>query len=260
MTQIALPISDVFTGGWTPTPVYAQINTPAPPDVTMVSSPVHPSPDSFEVKLSPLCWPGPGPQTLQIRLKQMTANLVNVTVVLLQGTGIIASWNVQPPTVFTTYSMTLTNAEVQSITDYTDLRVEVIAALGSSSSSGSTSPTGVGVQTTCCPNLIPTALFLTVTGGGIWNGNYLLGYVGSPTDPPVWTWAYDGTLGSCSPESDPNWLLQCRSDNGEWELYTGAAPPYYASSSSCSPFALVFTGVNLTACCGVTGATVTVTS
>jgi hypothetical protein len=129
MSQTALPIADVSDTGWTPTPVYAQINAPTPTDATDVSSSLNPQGDTFEVQLAPLAWPGPGQQQLTVRLKKTGSDNVSVIVTLLQGSTPIADMTVQPGTSFAGYTLTLTNAQIAQITDYGNLHVRVTAGV-----------------------------------------------------------------------------------------------------------------------------------
>ena len=69
-------------------------------------------------------------------------------VTLLQGSSIIAARIVEPPSSFTTYSLELTDAEIEQITDYTNLSLRVIAG---------------NVSVVCCANDLPSLLYLTVT-------------------------------------------------------------------------------------------------
>jgi hypothetical protein len=115
-----------------------------------------------------------------------------------------------------------------------------------------------GIGTACCPGVsLPTRLQATVTGGGACNGSYALSWVA-----PGPNWKYSGPLGTCSPGlAGDTLLLTCGSLGGGWQLTTAGGPTMYAATSAtCSPFALTFTGVDLTNCGGTGGATVTVTT
>src|SRR5207302_7702172 len=120
MTQIALPVSDDFTGGWTPTPVFEQVS-----GGQVVQSSIDPQGDAFEVKLKGLAWPGPGPETLTVQLAGDGSTLA--TVVLLQGTQIIAAKTITPSGSFSECVIELTDAQKALITNYQALHVGVIA-------------------------------------------------------------------------------------------------------------------------------------
>jgi hypothetical protein len=156
MAQSAVPISDVPGSviGWTPTPVSAQIVTPAPPDVTFVSSVANPFQSTFEVNLSPVAWPSFGTQSVQVRLRSTTSNPINVGVTLFQGTRSIASWIVPTTAVFTTYLLQLKQTQSLLITDYTQLRLQVTAGVQVSSSSSSTCMTNLCCGAACLPDTL----------------------------------------------------------------------------------------------------------
>lgn len=102
---------------------------------------------------------------------------------------------------------------------------------------------GGGVSVTCCPDPLPTTLYLTVSAGGACDGTYALAWDGSQ-------WA--GSVGAC--------LAQVRCVSGSFSLVLGKAlAPSYVS---CSPLWLTFAGVNLSGCGGgcLAGATVSVTT
>src|SRR5271167_3926971 len=95
--QIAQPIADVSTNAWTPTPVWNQIGELVPNDSTFVATPNEPQNDTFDCKLTAIAPPGPGPQTLYVRLKGvgMLPNL-QATFSLVQGGRVIATKTIQP--------------------------------------------------------------------------------------------------------------------------------------------------------------------
>jgi hypothetical protein len=245
MPQKSVPISDAFPGGWQPIPIWSQINQLLTNDPDHVTSSSTISPDSFTVNLTTMAVPGSGStRTLYVRLKNTTSTLIKATVVLLDGGVIIAAWaGIIPPTSFETYPLPLTFTQVLSITNFDLLQVEVMAG---------------DVTTTCCPsNPIPTFLNVTVTNGSLCNGTYPVIYTGGA--PNFATWLAQGKIGSCgaSGSSYNVWLLSCV--NGGWTIVTGTLSPHSPSSSSCDPFIITFTGVNLTGCGGTSNATVTVT-
>jgi hypothetical protein len=119
--QIAVPISDDFLGNWTKTPLFQNV-TQAPPIVSGVS----PRGDACQMMLTKLAWPAPGTETLTVTAAG--DNTTRLAVALLQdGVGVIAAATFTPLVSFTTYTLTLTDAQVAQITDYTQLHVELIA-------------------------------------------------------------------------------------------------------------------------------------
>jgi hypothetical protein len=177
MSQVSIPSSDVATGMWTPLPVYQRIKTPAPPDITFVTSGQNPTGDSFKVNLSPVCVPSNGPGTLFIRLQNTTSTLLNTTVVLWDAGTFIASWNIlAPANSFTTYPLAVTAAQVELINNFDQLQLQVFAG---------------GILTTCCPNNpFPAVLHVTITnvsGCDCLAGKYPLVWGGS-------FWTYNGLV------------------------------------------------------------------
>jgi hypothetical protein len=223
MTQTALPASDVSTGSWTPTPVWPNIMVPSPPDLQYVTSSANPAGDAFVVNLNPLAWPGSGSQIVSVRLKATASNGPNVSVILLQSGTAIAAWNIPAPsTSFADYSFTLTPAQGALITDYTQLRLEVVAG---------------GPTVACCPNSLPYALTLSLSGVTHFASSYPLTW-----DAPNLRWDIGLSVGGgaqviklfCSGTTTPGgWILQ---------EYCNGVRQYHAvaSSGSCSPFSLTF--------------------
>lgn len=148
MSQIARAVSDVFNYGWTPSIVFSQIDEETPDDNDAVASQDNPVPNAFEVKLSALEWPHPGPQTLTVRLKKTSSDPLDVSIILLQGSTVIAARGAQPTEQFENYAFPLTDQEIQAITDYTNLRLRILVG---------------DVQTGCCPNLLPSVLDLAIS-------------------------------------------------------------------------------------------------
>jgi hypothetical protein len=150
MGQIARPIADVSTGGWTPTPVYLRINE-AVPDTNAVTSPDAPGFAAFEVKLNGIALPkarGDGTHRVKARLKKDGLDLAYAQVMLLAGQRLIAAKEFQPGDTYEDFILELKAAEVARITDYTDLRIRV----------------GAGrVEVPCCPSPLPGVLRVTVT-------------------------------------------------------------------------------------------------
>jgi hypothetical protein len=174
MTQIAWPISDDSNVGWSPSPVYSQINEIVPLDDKWVTSG---APAQFTVKLRPLQPPGPGPQQVLLHMKQLGTG-VTATVALLQGlTTQVALRQFIPSGVFQLYSFSLTSSEIALITNYTDLHLRV------------------SLPPNCQSTPVPTTLYATLSSafhcGCASNG---------PTIVMNWNgiaWVGSGPFGNC---------------------------------------------------------------
>jgi hypothetical protein len=126
MTQKSRPICpDIYEGQWTPTPIYPQIDEVNPNDLTAVTSGA--DGDYFVVPLAALISPGCGSQQLTVRLRKIGGN-PSAAVVLLQGTRMIASQTFYPTDDFANYTFALTQDQIGSITDYSNLRLKVVSA------------------------------------------------------------------------------------------------------------------------------------
>ena len=125
MTQIARPISDITVNGWTTEPLWSKVNDAS--DATYITGPVG-SGTLCEVKLASLSDPvGNTGHAVYIRARVANGAYYGEELRwdLYQGAEVIAfglSTTISRTTI-TTYSHTLTAAETDSITDYTDLRV-----------------------------------------------------------------------------------------------------------------------------------------
>ena len=129
MTQNSPPDSDVSAGGWTPTPIYEELDEPSPDDSSEVTSGAGGFNVTFEVGLAELAWPKPGQQQLIVRLKRTETggppNDPPVRVELKQASSVIAQRTFTPTTSYQNFTVTLTDAEKLLITDYTNLSVQV---------------------------------------------------------------------------------------------------------------------------------------
>jgi hypothetical protein len=244
MTQAAVPIADDYVRGWSPTPVSAQIKPPGSGGVT--SAPCL-SLDTFIVRLSAVARPGKGPQTVVITLGNNDPNdLLSATVNLLGQGGTIASWQVQPPLGLTTYSFTLTDDQVQQITDYTNLRLLVSTIPDCSSSSSSSS--GPEVIVPCCPNPIPATLSVTFFGATN-NCACLDGTSTTITWNPVSS-SWEGSVGVCGGTNQlfmrcvgpgPTFLFSVLAGSG----FGGGTG--WQTTANCDPFVAVFSAPTLCA-------------
>lgn len=134
--QLAPPTSDSLDEGWTDQlggslNLWTTLDEPSPNDADYVQSPGSPSGQRFRVSLAPLDNPGVSSgHIVRYRIGKDTANqTVNVTVRLLQGSTIIASWvESDVPLTLTTVQRTLSGAQAASITDYSLLALEFEAS------------------------------------------------------------------------------------------------------------------------------------
>lgn len=135
MTQFLRPASDVSTGGWTATPLFEKLDETVADDVDFIESangPTDPG-DPCVIGLDS----GGDPQSstdhvLRVRIKKNSgggAAVVGAVLALKQGTTTIASAEHldEGAQQWSTKELTLTGTEADSITDYTDLRVEITA-------------------------------------------------------------------------------------------------------------------------------------
>ncbi len=257
--QAAQPVGDVSNTTWTPSPIYPQVGEFTPDDSTYVTSSGSSSGDSFEVTMSPIAFPVPGPQILRTRLSATSSGSgsgrVWVKVELRQGlTGggvnLIAQRFASPTGTFAGYDFTLLQSE-QDLIEYNedghahDLRVRI-----------TTLPP---VTVSCCPNPVPAIVFATFSAGTgscacLDGATAQLVFFGS-----VWNGFYNTPSGCVEAGLQSQLTLVCSS--GTWVVH--APGPCLvlgsnATSVTCSPLSLVFTGVNVQLCCTGT-VTITVT-
>ena len=135
MAQFGRPDGDISTGGWTPTPLNAEIDeTVADDGTTEILSADDPVSDTSEVSLSTVTDPALSTgHILRFRHQHTTtgggsAPAMTLVGSLYQGTTLIAESSVAPAKgVWGTEALTLSGAEADAITDYTDLRVRLVA-------------------------------------------------------------------------------------------------------------------------------------
>jgi hypothetical protein len=122
--QVAAPISDVSTGGWTVTPLWSKLDETVADDADYVSSSLNPVADTGEVLLAPTSVPvNMAGHTLSIRAGYTGPGPVNLTLSLVQGSTVIATTTYTGiASAFTTLTLTLSEGEAATITDRTDLR------------------------------------------------------------------------------------------------------------------------------------------
>lgn len=133
--QLARPDSDVSAGTWTPSSgvdLYAMLDETTQSDADFIVSGADPNNDTFEVGLSNINDPvsSTGHILRYTYRKQSSAmGQVNLTVSLREGAGTqIATWtHTDIPATVTLAEQTLSGAEADAITSYTDLRVRGVA-------------------------------------------------------------------------------------------------------------------------------------
>lgn len=131
VVQKARPGSDISTGGWLPSSgsdLYAMLDETSYNDSDYIYSPNNPTTETAEVKFTSVTDPGVHTgHILRFRLAAVGLDTV-FDVYLMQGATQIATWQ---KTVtagnIVSYEETLTSGEAASITDYTDLRIKVVA-------------------------------------------------------------------------------------------------------------------------------------
>lgn len=126
----AVPISDTISGTWAPSTgasLFGTIDESVASDVDFISSSVSPNQADFsEVKFGALSDPlSSTGHVVSYRYKksQTSGEKITLTVRLVQGTNVIATWVHQNIDAITTAAQTLTAAQADKITDYSDLRI-----------------------------------------------------------------------------------------------------------------------------------------
>jgi hypothetical protein len=190
MDQIATPEADVSVNGWTPVPIYDEINGPYPDDTSFVSSQPNPQGNTFEVDFPVLAQPVSGTYTLTVRLQRTDVAPVAVEVMLRSFGQRVAVRTFYPTTSFADYQIVLTPAEVAQIGgDYRVLSLLVRAG-----------------PTKDCPQCAAAALQWQFTLSGITNG--LCGNCTALNGS--YTLTYTGLTGSGAPEC----FTSCTWDSG----------------------------------------------
>ncbi len=125
MAQSVLATSDLSSMDWTPTPVYVQIGTSSPNDGSPVAS-GYPG-GTFIVGLGPPALPMAGEHTLLVRGLKTDTPVSTIAFTLMQGASPVATRTVTLTGAFADYTIGLTEAEVDLITDYAALTLKVEA-------------------------------------------------------------------------------------------------------------------------------------
>jgi hypothetical protein len=255
MAQIALPQSDVTNDLWTldPPPSPGELNPVSgriqAADTKYLTSRGSPYWDTFEVQFSKLEIPAGGRHTLTVSMRKTDAGGAPATVTLLQGDQAIASWALGLQTTFEDQYFALTPAQVDQITNYSDLRVRVTAS-GSGGASGSGSGAGT-VLLPCCPTPLPRTLHGTISNrsGGctcLSSASFALTYSDLTG---YWSGGPAGGCGAGSLRFD----LRCVGT--QWQLFstlcgiTGRVP----NGANCSPFQVSWDSLTCPAACGGSG-------
>lgn len=124
--------ADISDGSWTTdtggTILYAAIDEVSADDADYIQSSLGPSNDSCEVSLSNPVSSLTTPLKVRYRYKKSDGEQIDLTVELVQGTTVIATWtHTAIGTTITAAEQTLSAPEAASITDFTDLRVRFTA-------------------------------------------------------------------------------------------------------------------------------------
>lgn len=125
--QFLRPSSDISTGAWQPNPsspatLYDKIDEETADDADYIFTTTINT--TCEVALSaPSGTPGAGSRIVRWRSPAGYSPNGGITVTLMQGTTQIAQWTTPAVAANTTYTHTLSQAEADSITDYSDLRL-----------------------------------------------------------------------------------------------------------------------------------------
>lgn len=133
MAQYGRPISDISNDGWnisSGSTIWAVLDEVTPNDTTdYINSGNNPTNLTFEVKLSPAT--DPTSSTGHIFKIRLSASKTNGTTdcYLYQGTSLISTMTtISHTTSYTTYSKTLSEAEANAITSYSDLRIRATSS------------------------------------------------------------------------------------------------------------------------------------
>lgn len=131
--QFARPDGDESTGSWTATTLFSKVDESSADDGDFITSASGPSNDTCELSLSDVTDPvSSSGHILRVRRKKSASsgNQIDMRYRLLQGASEIAAWtddtNISE-SAFSTIERTLDGTQTDSITNYTDLRVEIRA-------------------------------------------------------------------------------------------------------------------------------------
>lgn len=124
MAQFARPDADLSTGGWNTPPLWSALDDNS--DAEFVDETINFTSDSFDVSLSAVTDPGVSTgHILRIRTSD-DSTTANFNLTLLQGAVSKAVLFFTSGVGFRTDTYTLTGAEADAITDYSNLSVQVL--------------------------------------------------------------------------------------------------------------------------------------
>lgn len=125
------PASDISVGAWTTeiggtTNLYTSVDETSANDADYIQSEAAPAASAVQIKLATMTDPAVSyGHYVTYRIQKIGSGQINMVVRLKQGTTTIASWShTNIDSAVTEYTQTLSTAEADSITDYTDLRTE----------------------------------------------------------------------------------------------------------------------------------------
>jgi hypothetical protein len=131
MAQYARPDSDVAAGNWTTAPLYASLDETTPSDTDYIVCPISQTNTVCELGLSNVTDPASSSgHVVNFRAKK-TGAVAALIVMLFQGGTQIATYSPTITTSYAAYSYTLSGAEADAITDYTNLRIKLDGTTGS---------------------------------------------------------------------------------------------------------------------------------
>lgn len=126
--QFARPSSDISSGNWTPSTgidLYAMLDEATPSDTDFVRSGNSPVADTCEVLLSTVVDPVQSTDYIvRYRIRKQGAATVSLTFYLMEGVTQRATWTESAlPEAETTYEHALSGAEIDSISDHSNIRL-----------------------------------------------------------------------------------------------------------------------------------------
>ncbi len=133
MSQFAHPTSDVSTGSWTTTPLWSKVDETPYSDTDYIQV-VNKTADSCEFQLNSVVDPASSSgHIIRARVKKAGSGTVTCTAYLYEGTTLRATTALTLTTSYVTRTYTLSAAEADSITNYSDLHIRLTATCASSS-------------------------------------------------------------------------------------------------------------------------------
>jgi len=229
MAQSAPAVADISDGQWSPTPISPGVNFGS------VTSSENEN-DTFQVKLAPMAWPASGPQSVSLTLQGAAGSSAGVF--LMQGDAVVGSWLVNPPTTPQTFNFPLTQAQMDQITDYSNLSLTVASCpplCNNCLMPQTIHMTWVDYCGSCCTDVLAPGvcdpasyatgeITLDYTGGGIWRGLMPNCTGGSPAMGNISLqcfhsdgWIIDGSIQSQINVNPDQWscplLIQCGDPN-----------------------------------------------